>query len=107
MLVLALGFDLFFKPRLMQAAQSADLTLSYQETDAASAGRVVADASVPGVLDALRRIRAAQPSLPVVACYPHVDTATGDALRALGAVTMTRGAFNADLTAALTAAVDA
>jgi hypothetical protein len=104
--VLALGFDLFFKPKLNDAAKTLGVTLRHATpADAAKAAegatRIVADVSAPGVEDALRAIRAAHPHLPILACYPHVEAARGEAVRALGGVAVTRGAFSADLAGAL------
>ena len=96
--VLALGFDLFFKPKMMEAARAAGVELVFAApadaaAKAAGASRVVADASAPGVLDALRAVRAARPDVPVLACYPHVEERLAREAEALGARTMTRGAF--------------
>jgi hypothetical protein len=104
--VLALGFDLFFKPKMIAAAERAGVALRFAPPQdaarlAADAARVVADASAPGVEDALRAIRAARPDVPILACYPHVETARADAVRALGGVAVTRGAFAARLDEAL------
>lgn len=104
--VLALGFDLFFKPKLTQAAQAVGVEVRHAppaQADAAAAGaaRVVADVSAPGVEEALRRIRAARPDVPILACYPHVEAARADAVRALGGVAVTRGAFASRLPEAL------
>ena|SRR5581483_6338543 len=104
--VLGLGFDLFFKPKLNDAARRANVELRYatpaQAVDAAKgAARVVADASAPGVEDALRDVRAAHPALPILACYPHVEEARAVAIRALGGVAIPRGAFAARLEDAL------
>ena len=104
--VLGLGFDLFFKPKMAEAAKSAGVELRHaapaQAVEAAKgATRVVADVSAPGVEEALRAIRAARPDLPILACYPHVEAQRADAVRALGGVAITRGAFAADLPAAL------
>lgn len=105
-IILALGFDLFLKPKLAEAARALGVELRHvapKDAPAAArdASRVIADASAPGVLDALRDVRAQAPALPIVACYPHVDAALGDALRALGATTLTRGAMVADLARAM------
>ena len=104
--VLALGFDLFFKPKMTQAAQAVGVQLRFARPEEAvrlaeGAARVVADASASGVEDALRAIRAAHPALPILACYPHVETHRADAVRALGGVAVTRGAFSARLAEAL------
>lgn len=104
--VLALGFDLFFKPKMTHAAQAAGVELRFARPEeavplAAHAARVVADASAPGVEDALRALRAAHPDLPILACYPHVETHRADAIRALRGVPVTRGAFAARLEDAL------
>ena len=104
--VLALGFDLFFKPKMTHAAQAAGVQVRFARPEeavaqAAGATRVVADASAPGVEDALRAVRAAHPALPVLACYPHVEAHRAEAVRALGGVPVTRGAFAARLEDAL------
>lgn len=104
--VLALGFDLFFKPRLMSAAESEGVTLVFAKpedapTKAANADRVIADASAPGVLDALERVRKLAPDVPLLACYPHVQTEIKARAEGLGARVVTRGAFNAALTDAV------
>lgn len=96
--VLALGFDLFFKPKLLAAANAVGVEVRFatpaQAVDAAKgAARVVADVSAPGVEDALRAVRAARPDVPVLACYPHVEEARAEAVRGMGGMAMTRGAF--------------
>lgn len=106
MTVLALGFDLFFKPRLMEAAKRAGVEVAFASSaDAlarsASASRVVADVSAPGVLDAVEAIAAARPTLPILACYPHVAVELAERAKRAGASCMTRGAFNADLDRAM------
>ena len=97
--VLALGFDLFFKPRMIEAAKSAGIELRFSG-DAAGATRVVADASVAGVMDQLEAIRKTHPDLPILACYPHVDEKLAARVKATGKG-VTRGAFNANMLAAL------
>ena len=104
--VLALGFDLFFKPRMAQAAQAVGVDLRHarpQDAAAAAEGaaRVVADASAPGVEEALRAVRAARPDVPILACYPHVEAHRADLVRSLGGAAVTRGAFSARLEDAL------
>lgn len=104
--VLALGFDLFFKPKLNAAAKEAGVEVRYatpaQAQDAAKgATRVVADVSAPGVEEAIAAIRRAHPALPLLACYPHVETRRADAVRALGGVAVTRGHFAQRLVDAL------
>lgn len=104
--VLALGFDLFFRPKLQAAAAEAGVELRAvppaQAVDAAAgATRVVADVSAPGVQDALVAVRKARPDLPFLVCYPHVEEARAVAARTLGARTVTRGAFNQRLADAL------
>ena len=104
--VLALGFDLFFKPKMMEAAKVAGVELRHaspaQALEAArGATRIVADVSVAGVPEALAAIRAAHPGTPILACYPHVEAQRADAVRALGGVAIPRGAFAADLVGAL------
>ncbi|MEA3198680.1 MAG: hypothetical protein QOE90_108 [Thermoplasmata archaeon] len=89
--VLCLGFDLFFKPKLNEAAKAAGVELRYQEGGAFD--RVVADVSAPGVEERLRALRAARPDVPILACYPHVEEHRAEAVRALGGVAITRGAF--------------
>lgn len=105
-IVLALGFDLFFKPKMNAAADQLGLTLRYAKPEdaaaqAADATRVVADASSPGVADALEAVRAAHPTLPILACYPHVQADLGARIANLGGTPTTRGAFNAALPDAL------
>lgn len=105
--VLALGFDLFFRPKLNQAAQAVGVQVRHATPqDAAKAAegvtRVVADVSAPGVEQALREVRAMRPDVPILACYPHVEAARAEAVRGLGGVAVTRGSFNAQLEAALT-----
>jgi hypothetical protein len=106
--VLALGFDLFFKPKLNEAAARVGIELRYAQpkdalASATSAARVVADVSSPGVQEALASVRAAFPTLPIVACFPHVEVQRAAAVRALGGpvVAIPRGAFAADLASAL------
>ncbi|HEX2022885.1 MAG TPA: hypothetical protein VHH36_09220 [Candidatus Thermoplasmatota archaeon] len=104
--VLALGFDLFFKPRLLEAAKAAGVEVRFAPPEraaeaAATAARVVADVSAPGVQDALAQVAAARPGLPILACYPHVEEARAAAVRALGGVAVTRGRFSAALPDAL------
>ncbi|MFA5861559.1 MAG: hypothetical protein WDA16_07675 [Candidatus Thermoplasmatota archaeon] len=100
--VLALGFDLFFKPRITQAAKEVGVEVRFvlpAEALAKSEGtsRVVADVSAPGVLDAVLSLRKARPELPVLVCYPHVQADLMQAAVAAGASAVTRGQFNADL----------
>ena len=104
--VLALGFDLFFKPKLNQAAQHVGVEVRYaRPQDAGEAARdvarVVADVSAAGVEDALRAVRAARPDVPILACYPHVEAQRAEAVRAMGGVAVTRGRFSAALEDAL------
>lgn len=104
--VLALGFDLFFKPKLNEAAKAASVELRYaapQDAARAAAGatRVVADVSAPGVEEALAAIRKEHPALPILACYPHVEERRAQAVRALGGVAIARGAFAQRLADAL------
>lgn len=104
--VLALGFDLFFKPKLTQAAQQAGVEVRYAQPAqaaeaAAGAARVVADASAPGVQDALAAVRRAHPALPILACYPHVEAQRAEFVRGLGGVAVTRGLFAQRLPEAL------
>lgn len=96
--VLCLGFDLFFKPKLSHAAGVVGVQLIHASpaqavAAAEGAARVVADVSAPGVQEALAAIRAARPEIPILACYPHVETARADAVRALGGVAVARGEF--------------
>ncbi|GEM_PF-6328378 len=98
--VLALGFDLFFKPKLNEAAKQAGVAIRYQGS-AEGVARVVADVSAPGVEEQLRAIRAEHPSLPILACYPHVEEHRAAAVRALGGVAVTRGAFSQRMADAL------
>lgn len=105
-IVLALGFDLFFRPKLAAAAKDADVDVRFASPgDAVRAAegvaRVVADVSAPGVEEALRDVRAARPDVAILACYPHVEEARAVAVRALGGVAVTRGAFNQRLADAL------
>lgn len=105
-IVLCLGFDLFFKPKIADAARAASVEVRYaapQDAVAKSDGiaRVVADVSAPGVEDALRALRAARHDLPILACYPHVETGRADAVRAMGGVAVTRGRFAEHLREAL------
>jgi CheY-like chemotaxis protein len=100
--VLAIGFDLFFKPRITQAAETVDTRVTFAKPEeapgkAVHAERVIMDASAPGALDALAAIRNARPDVPVLACYPHVEADKAAAAEALGARTVTRGAFNNSL----------
>jgi CheY-like chemotaxis protein len=104
--VLALGFDLFFKPRMSQAAEAVGVQVRFARPEEAvplaqGAARVVADASAPGVEEALRAVRAARPDVPILACYPHVEAQRAVAVRALGGTAVTRGAFAARLEDAL------
>lgn len=104
--VLCLGFDLFFKPKLAQAAQEAGVEVRHAVPDQAPAAldgvaRVVADVSAPGVEEALVAARKARPDLPILACYPHVEVRRAEAVRALGGVAVTRGLFAARLPDAL------
>lgn len=104
--VLGLGFDLFFKPRLSQAAQQAGVELRFAKPEdavAASEGvaRVVADVSAPGVQDAVLAVLAARPKVAVLACYPHVEADRAAAVRAAGGAAVTRGKFSAALVDAL------
>lgn len=106
MTVLALGFDLFFKPRLMEAAKSVGVEVAFAAPKdaldkSATASRVVADVSAPGVMDAVEAIRAARPALPVLACYPHVAVDLAERAKRAGATCVTRGALNANLAAAV------
>lgn len=96
--VLALGFDLFFKPKLLAAAQAAGVEVRFATpadalARAAGATRVVADVSAQGVEEALVALRKAHPALPVLACYPHVEVRRAEAVRAMGGVAVTRGLF--------------
>jgi hypothetical protein len=104
--VLALGFDLFFKPKLAEAAKRAQVELRYPalagvEQAAAGVARVVADVSAPGVEQALVTLRKHHPDLPILACYPHVEVARAEAVRALGGVAVTRGRFAEHMVEAL------
>lgn len=90
--VLCLGFDLFFKPKLNAAAKEAGVEVRYQG-DGQGAARVVADVSAPGIEAQLRALRAAHPDLPILACYPHVEEHRAQAVREMGGVAITRGAF--------------
>lgn len=104
--VLALGFDLFFKPKITQAAQQAGVEVRYAQPAqaaelAAGAARVVADVSAPGVQEALEAVRKARPDVPILACYPHVEEHRAVAVRALGGVAVTRGLFSQRLPEAL------
>lgn len=104
--VLALGFDLFFKPRLNDAARQAGVDVRYAtppeaEAKAAGAARVVADVSAPGVEEALASLRTQHPELPILACYPHVEERRAEAVRALSGVAVTRGHFSRHLVEAL------
>ncbi|HET6405199.1 MAG TPA: hypothetical protein VFH78_11165 [Candidatus Thermoplasmatota archaeon] len=104
--VLALGFDLFFKPKLSAAAAQAGVELRYAppaeaSRAAAGAARVVADVSAPGVEEALAALRKERPDVPILACYPHVEVRRAEAVRALGGVAVTRGHFAQHLVEAL------
>ncbi len=104
--VLALGFDLFFKPKMSAAAEKLGVQLVYARPDdaaakAAQSTRIVADVSVAGVAEALEAIRKAHPDVPVLACYPHVEEHRAVHVRAIGGKAITRGAFNANLEDAL------
>lgn len=104
--VLALGFDLFFKPKLSAAAQEAGVEVRYAAPDKAAeaahgASRIVADVSAPGVEEALVGLRKQHPDLPLLACYPHVEVRRAETVRALGGVAVTRGHFAANLADAL------
>lgn len=101
-IVLALGFDLFFKPRITQAAAAVGVEVRFAQplealAKAEGASRVVADVSATGVLDAVRSLRKTRPELPVLVCYPHVQADLMQAAVAAGASAVTRGQFNADL----------
>lgn len=106
--VLALGFDLFFKPKLTAAAKEASIELRYgtpadAEKLAEGATRVVCDVSAPGVDETLVALRKRHPALPILACYPHVEVRRAEGVRALGgpAVAVTRGRFAEHMTDAL------
>ena len=104
--VLALGFDLFLKPKISAAAQQAGVEVRYaapQQAAEAAAGatRVLADVSAPGVQDAVLALRRARPDLPVLACYPHVEQHRADAVTSVGGAVITRGAFVSRLPDAL------
>lgn len=104
--VLALGFDLFFKPRLAEAAKAARVEVRHAtpaalDEVARGAARVVADVSAPGVEEALISLRKRHPDLPILACYPHVEERRAEAVRALGGVAVTRGRFSQHLAEAL------
>lgn len=104
--VLALGFDLFFKPKISAAAQQVGVEVRYATPDKAveaaqGADRVVADVSAPGVQEALAGVRKAHPTLPILACYPHVEAQRAELVRGLGGVAVTRGAFAQRLPEAL------
>lgn len=109
-IVLCLGFDLFFKPKLDHAATQAGIALRYaMPRDALAAARdatrIVADVSAPGVLEALQAIRAADPAISILACYPHVEEHRALAVRAIGGVAVTRGAFASRIPDALAGAL--
>lgn len=104
--VLALGFDLFFKPKLNEAAKQVGVEIRYAtppqvEAQAAGTRRVIADVSAPGVEEALVTLRKHHPGLPILACYPHVEERRAEAVRALGGVAVTRGHFSKHLPEAL------
>lgn len=104
--VLALGFDLFFKPKLNAAAQEAGVALRYATAEDAAAkvhgaARIVADVSAPGVDVAVAALKRQHPALPLLACYPHVEAHRAEAVRALGGVAVTRGRFAQHLVEAL------
>lgn len=104
--VLALGFDLFFKPKLNEAAKAVDVEVRYASPQQAAAlakdvARIVADVSAPGVADALAAIRQARPDVPILACYPHVEAQRAEHVRGLGGVAVTRGLFASRLPEAL------
>ena len=104
--VLALGFDLFFKPKLNEAAKVAGVELRYATPDRAvvaaeNIARVVADVSAPGVEEALVALRERHPATPVLACYPHVEAHRARAVEALGGVAVARGRFAQHLVEAL------
>lgn len=104
--VLALGFDLFFKPKLNTAAAQEGVEIRYaQPADALKAAqdatRIVADVSAPGVQDAVVALRRARPDIPLLACYPHVEEHRATAIRQVGGVAITRGRFASSLGDAL------
>lgn len=104
--VLALGFDLFFKPKLSEAARVAGVEVRFAtpqtaQAQAEGAARVVADVSAPGVEEALVGLRMQHPGLPILACFPHVEVHRAEAVRALGGVAVTRGHFAQHLVEAL------
>ncbi|HUR70104.1 MAG TPA: hypothetical protein VM370_12740 [Candidatus Thermoplasmatota archaeon] len=104
--VLALGFDLFFRPKIDEAASKLGVAVVYAHASNASAlargaARVMADVSAPGVAEALAALRAADPTLPILACFPHVEEHRAAAVRALGGVAVTRGRFAQHLEEAL------
>lgn len=104
--VLCLGFDLFFKPKMTEAARAVGVEARYATpaeavARAEGAARVVADVSAPGVEDALTAVRAAHPAIPILACYPHVEEKRAEVVRALGGVAVTRGHFAGHLPEAL------
>lgn len=96
--VLALGFDLFFRPKLSEAAKAAGVEVSFNVADVARASRIVADASAPGALAQVLSLRATHPNVPVLACYPHVQADLAEAVVKAGGSVVTRGKFNAKLT---------
>lgn len=95
--VLALGFDLFFRPKLSDAARAAGVELTFNMADASRATRIVADVSAPGALAQVLNLRATHASVPVLACYPHVQGDLAEAVVKAGGSVVTRGAFNARL----------
>lgn len=104
--VVAIGFDLFFRPKLQAAARDAGVELRTPATPdavaaAAEADRLVADASAPGVEDVLGDVKRARPELPILVCYPHVESDRAARMEALGIHAVTRGAFNQRLEDAL------
>jgi hypothetical protein len=108
--VLALGFDLFFKPKLNAAAERVGVEVRYARPEEAAAkaadvARVVADVSAPGVAEALEAIRKARPDVPLLACYPHVEEHRAAFVRSLGGAAVTRGAFAQRLEDALAGAL--
>jgi len=55
-------------------------------------------------MEQLEAIRKAQPDVPILACYPHVDERLAQRVKAIAAG-VTRGAFNANMLGALTVGI--
>jgi len=110
--VLVVVTDLFFGTRIAETARSLGVTVALCRPDQAPAvaamrrpDLAIVDLTASGdPAGAIAALRAAHETaaLPVVAFYPHVETARRDAAQAAGATAvMPRSAFNSRLAALL------